>query len=476
MRVRSTRRLTRVAPLIAAGLAITVLGACSSGGDSGTEAADTAAEEAPAEEAPAEEAPEEPAPEASLDLTQIAGIAARVGKDLSRSQARVLLRVAGLPEADVEALLEIEEEPQLPFASLEMQDVPENEGLHLHSVAFSRNKFPTLEQATRAAGALGVDGDLSEGENLWAARPEGREDDEFLPHTVRISKLADGVFITRARLKADYYPDGRTYSLPSWRRSLSDAYKASVVPHEAKAYKSLRGYFNKQRNASIKSLSVPANPNVKAERSNPEDYILTQEDIDNALAAIDVEAITGAIGASAVAAYAGAYNSSLGQIAGLGILTPDGFVLQSSRLPLLSDSFYAQRIPGWLQISTSVKQAVRDNLLQVYQKGGNLQDGMSAVSDAFKGAASTARTRVIARTEIGISSSEGKWGAFASGGVERVEWLSAGDGNVRDSHQIDGEVRPMGTAFSNGLTTPLDPNAYPGEIINCRCTIVPVVD
>lgn len=70
MKVGNGRRFIRVAPLVAAGLAVTLLGACSSGGDSSAEATDTAAEAAPAEETMAEEAPaEEAAPAASDDCT-----------------------------------------------------------------------------------------------------------------------------------------------------------------------------------------------------------------------------------------------------------------------------------------------------------------------------------------------------------------------------------------------------------------------
>lgn len=113
MRVRSTRRLTRVAPLIAAGLAITVLGACSSGGDSGTEAADTAAEEAPAEEAPAEEAPAEETMAAAADDCTYYWLAANTthpfyvegkkGWDEAAAALGVNAELVGPQDADVNA-------------------------------------------------------------------------------------------------------------------------------------------------------------------------------------------------------------------------------------------------------------------------------------------------------------------------------------------------------------------------------------
>jgi uncharacterized protein with gpF-like domain len=56
-----------------------------------------------------------------------------------------------------------------------------------------------------------------------------------------------------------------------------------------------------------------------------------------------------------------------------------------------------------------------------------------------------------------------------------MEWLTARDDRVRDSHQeLDGEVAAVGDRFSNGLLYPLDPAGPPEEIVNCRCVALPV--
>jgi SPP1 gp7 family putative phage head morphogenesis protein len=57
-----------------------------------------------------------------------------------------------------------------------------------------------------------------------------------------------------------------------------------------------------------------------------------------------------------------------------------------------------------------------------------------------------------------------RWAA-ENGGTVTKRWLSAGDGRVRPAHRaLNGEVRGIDEAFSNGLQHPAEPN--------CRCTTV----
>lgn len=52
-------------------------------------------------------------------------------------------------------------------------------------------------------------------------------------------------------------------------------------------------------------------------------------------------------------------------------------------------------------------------------------------------------------------------------------WLATLDSRTRDSHQkMDGETVDVEAKFSNGLMHPGDLNGAPGEIWNCRCTMV----
>jgi SPP1 gp7 family putative phage head morphogenesis protein len=86
------------------------------------------------------------------------------------------------------------------------------------------------------------------------------------------------------------------------------------------------------------------------------------------------------------------------------------------------------------------------------------------------------RSMTIARTETGFAFADGRHIAMKENGIKKQEWLTARDSNVRDSHKIDGQVRSIGRRFSNGLLRPLDPNGKAKDVINCRCTVVPVLD
>ena len=89
------------------------------------------------------------------------------------------------------------------------------------------------------------------------------------------------------------------------------------------------------------------------------------------------------------------------------------------------------------------------------------------------------RAARIARTEIGIAFNHSQQlvleDARDEGIVESKMWLTARDGHVRDSHQIDGETVDVNGEFSNGLKYPGDPSAGPGLTVNCRCVLSAVV-
>jgi SPP1 gp7 family putative phage head morphogenesis protein len=60
--------------------------------------------------------------------------------------------------------------------------------------------------------------------------------------------------------------------------------------------------------------------------------------------------------------------------------------------------------------------------------------------------------------------------------VEYKKWVASGLDNMRESHaELDGETIPLDEPFSNGLMYPGDETGPPEEVINCACTLVPVI-
>jgi HK97 family phage portal protein len=91
--------------------------------------------------------------------------------------------------------------------------------------------------------------------------------------------------------------------------------------------------------------------------------------------------------------------------------------------------------------------------------------------------------RTISRTETSAAFNSGRMEAMQQIGVQRHQWLTAGDERVRDTHAaLDGAIAIVGTndweggggVVATSLRYPLDPTAPPGETINCRCVTIPV--
>jgi len=83
-------------------------------------------------------------------------------------------------------------------------------------------------------------------------------------------------------------------------------------------------------------------------------------------------------------------------------------------------------------------------------------------------------SKTIARTEMGIIAGEARYDAFKAEGIEKWEWLTAGDEMVRADHQlVDGTIVNVGEVFPYvGLTHPKESGGALDQIINCRCVAV----
>ena len=124
-------------------------------------------------------------------------------------------------------------------------------------------------------------------------------------------------------------------------------------------------------------------------------------------------------------------------------------------------------------IDGPLTEDLRATLTDGINQGESVQKIADRVNEVFS--VSRSRAERIARTEVAESFNGGRYATMKEAGVERIEWLSARDNRVRDSHQeVDGEVIVLGDKFSNGLLYPLDPAGPPEEIVNCRCVSVPV--
>lgn len=91
------------------------------------------------------------------------------------------------------------------------------------------------------------------------------------------------------------------------------------------------------------------------------------------------------------------------------------------------------------------------------------------------------RKEMIARTETTRIANAGANNLFNRWGVKKKEWLSTGDERTRDWHaSMTGQVVDIKGKFKSGLGNlleyPGDPSAPLNETVQCRCTILPVIE
>jgi len=96
------------------------------------------------------------------------------------------------------------------------------------------------------------------------------------------------------------------------------------------------------------------------------------------------------------------------------------------------------------------------------------------------------RATTIARTETGTAYNIARFTEMKGQGFAKHEWLTAGDEVVRtppdsefDHAACNHEVRPVegdDNKFSCGLAYPMQQVGQAGNVINCRCETIPVID
>ncbi len=148
------------------------------------------------------------------------------------------------------------------------------------------------------------------------------------------------------------------------------------------------------------------------------------------------------------------------------------FDLQSP-LAVVQIGVHGNKIVG---INTTTWRALRSEIRTGFTAGEPLTLVANRIRSVYDFALSRAST--IARTETANSMNQTAFNVYGEEGAKGKRWATAVDEKVRDTHyEAEAEgVIPMSKTFSaNGLLHPGDPNGEAGEVINCRCTIIPEV-
>lgn len=115
-----------------------------------------------------------------------------------------------------------------------------------------------------------------------------------------------------------------------------------------------------------------------------------------------------------------------------------------------------------------------------YDTRPDIASKILALCDGVYSDMSGTRAAMIARTEAGTSVNYGQHETYKAEGVQKKEWLAVQDDRTRADHSAaDGQQVGMNDEFDIGgekMAYPGDPEGDASEVINCRCTLLPVVE
>ncbi len=150
------------------------------------------------------------------------------------------------------------------------------------------------------------------------------------------------------------------------------------------------------------------------------------------------------------------------------------------------DRWLDQRLAKYPQEICDTTRQITDTVVRrMLADGASVDKCVEAITSQFEGFEGW-RASAIARTEMGAAMNIGAMEGYRdSEVVERKQWLAAIDERTRTfdegdefNHAID-EIRNLNDPFidtGEALDHPCDSAGSPGNVINCRCTTVPVIE
>lgn len=133
------------------------------------------------------------------------------------------------------------------------------------------------------------------------------------------------------------------------------------------------------------------------------------------------------------------------------------------------------------QVDVTTASQLRIELVEAVELGESVTQIEDRVAGVFR-IAKTIRTETIARTEIVGASNQGALlGYKQSGVVPKKRWVVALDERTREWHaaMVTADPVPIDEPFIVGgeeMNAPGDTNASARNVVNCRCTVAPVVE
>ena len=149
-----------------------------------------------------------------------------------------------------------------------------------------------------------------------------------------------------------------------------------------------------------------------------------------------------------------------------------GKTYKEIELPDMIDStIINSRLSKITDINNTIWNQIKIEIFDSANEGESLAELTKRIKNVYNFAGKRAKT--IARTETASMVSQTTMNEYNKEGVSKKQWV----GGDRPTHAaVDGDIVDIDEIFNNGLEYPGDPGGDAGEVINCRCAIVPVID
>lgn len=147
----------------------------------------------------------------------------------------------------------------------------------------------------------------------------------------------------------------------------------------------------------------------------------------------------------------------------------------SAAEPVASELIVAQMTNKISNISNHTYKLIRTQIKNGVNEGDSIDELAKRLTNVYK--FQTSRSRMIARTETGNVIHNTTDERYKESGVEKKEWLDAGDSDVRGSHSQNANMGVVDYNFTypNGQKFPNDGQGDAADNINCRCTYIAVI-
>lgn len=135
------------------------------------------------------------------------------------------------------------------------------------------------------------------------------------------------------------------------------------------------------------------------------------------------------------------------------------------------------------RVNATTFKELREHLIQGISEGESIPQLAKRIDDVYD-FSEKHRSAMIARTETVGAVNNGEVLMYREAGIKKKRWLSARDENTRTSHRgAESQVIGIDEAFVlsgdhgvSELKYPADPEGPAHEVINCRCTLLPVTE